>query len=120
MRRPHAAKSHLQQKSQREIKCGLCQPFNTFGAKARLNNLTYEVEIAGLCVWSLIAPERINRFVPNFKSLVLETRKKTEKRRNSANVYRVRFPTKTFPVLRKLSMIEKWRLKRSYMFRKGD
>jgi hypothetical protein len=54
----------------------ICYQVLPFKAEARLNNLTYKVEIVGLCVCSLIVRERIYRFAPNLACLFLETRKR--------------------------------------------
>jgi hypothetical protein len=71
--------------------------------------LYIKLEILGVCVCSLIAQKRINRFVPNLACLFFEIKKRIYKGYNSEKVSWVRVPVKMVSVARKISSIEEQR-----------
>jgi hypothetical protein len=73
-----------------------------------------------LCVYSLIAWERIHRFAPNLAWLFLETKKRFWEGQNSEKLSWVPVPVRAVPVARKLSTIEERRQDQSCLFRSGN
>jgi hypothetical protein len=99
-----------------------CDVFHTVAWKTVTSScLTlYKIESVGLCVCSLLARDRIHRFVQTLACLFLETSKRTQEGHHSGKLSRVWVPVRAVPVARKLSTIEERRWDQSCLPRRED